>query len=241
MSQLKDIEEMILDEDFASIKEYIEQCDKSEVNKQNEKGDTSLHIATEHIRQLLLKGDSITDGLKDIVLYLAKNLDVNIRNNAKCLAVHSLFNTAREHCDCLLPLFDALLNEQNVNEACYLQYRGDEKENYLSRQIQKENWDVIRLVLRKGLDINVALSHKREFTALDFVTFCESDDVPEDIIKRFSSAETINRFNGSKFTPLMTAAVRGKSNMVLQLIENGAEITSRDEEGRTALLEGLIG
>ena len=64
---------------------------------------------------------------------------------------------------------------------------------------------------------------------------CENGNI-EELKKQVIKGEDINSLNESGMTPLMVAAKNGKKELVLFLLESGANIEIKDNDNKTAYL-----
>ena len=243
MKSREDIVKAIKEGNSDTVKEYITQADTTQINAQDDEGNTLLHVAVKHVRDSFEVTGNIPHNLTDVISLLAKHVDRRKRNEEKKLAVHLLLecevmlyddyfedpSLCSAGLQCMVPVLDALLTEEHIEEECVVAGRY-----ILHEAAVAGEWDVVRLLVKKGIDVRTVDSSR--CTALYHLTTGGQDDVvPDDIVEKLSHPDVINKkCDDSGFTPLMKAA-SGDSHMIKQLIRNGADNTIISNS-RTALI-----
>ena len=207
----------IKERNLSALENYVAISTAAQINSQDQNGNTLLHIATSEVLQNDQNDESGKAILCDIVGLLAGHVNQRIRNKLGQLAVHALLEKCLED-PSFIPLLDTLLTKEHINEECYVkQY------HYLHQAVQHKNWELVRAMLRKGVDVN-RLDDSGQ-TALTVLTSlaCKRDEFPDDIVAGLCHPETVNglRMN-DRFTPLKHAIKNANSSLILQLIANGA-------------------
>ena len=119
MKSREDIVNAVNEGDIDMIQEYVTQAqaDQTQINEQDDEGNTLLHVATEHLRATYAITRKIPRNVTDVILLLAKHVNRRKRNAAKKLAVHILLESeATFNEDCMIPVLDALLTEEYIGE-----------------------------------------------------------------------------------------------------------------------------
>ena len=215
--------------DINTLREYITQADKTLINEQDKEGDTLLHVAVKYLCQSHHLTENIPDNIADVILLLAKHVNRRVRNGDKKLAVHYLLGCEATTFDgdCYIPVLDALLTEEYIDEECDVEGR-----HILHDAAQFKKWDIVRLLVNKGIRVTVVDGCGNH--ALFYVTY--ERDVPDDIVQMLSHPDVINELDRCGYTPLMRAASVGNSEMVEQLIRTGADNTVIGGNSNTALI-----
>jgi hypothetical protein len=97
------------------------------------------------------------------------------------------------------------------------------------------NENIVKLLLRNGADTE--RRDKEGDSAL--IIACARGYLEISKLLMNSEAINVNATNNQKTTPLIAAARNGHSAIVKLLIANGADISSSDWEGKTALTSAL--
>ena len=92
------------------------------------------------------------------------------------------------------------------------------------------NHEIVRLLLDSGADINA--SYGFGVTALECAASNANEETAKLLIERGANVNVCG-FD----TPLNAAAVAQNRRMIRSLLENGADVNGRDDEGFTALME----
>jgi RNA polymerase sigma factor (sigma-70 family) len=98
--------------------------------------------------------------------------------------------------------------------------------------------DVMRLLIDRGADVNRVATHRLAVTPLHAALFGRQVDAALLLIERGADVALARGGSGWKragWTPLHYAAGLGFGSLVLPLLERGAELSRRDDEGKTPL------
>ncbi len=110
----------------------------------------------------------------------------------------------------------------------------------ISLAIEKEQKDIILLLLEKGQDLKCAV--RDAWTALHVAVIENQVIIAGLLIEKGADTEVRNHYNGG--TPLHLAASSGKNDFVLFLIQKGANVNGRPDSGATPLhsvaVEGYV-
>ena len=194
----KEVVQAIESNDAAFVEEFINNSQESDINIQNEEGDTYLHIS------LRVLGDKVLHSELDWVIasLLGKHVDKKLENKARELAAHILFPLVFEKPQ-LMPLLEEILTEEGIDDECFVGGK-----HMLNLALERNAFDLVRLLVRKK--IYVATVDKSGIAAFNvFLDYCSKRgyrDYPEDILSALITPDTINQFGRSGFTPLMYVA-----------------------------------
>ena len=203
--------------DINTLQEYITQADQTQLNERDDEGNTLLHIAVKHLCESYEFTQSIPDGVIDVILLLAKHVNRRLRNGDEKLVIHLIWECeAALYEESMIPVLEELLTEEYIQEECYVEGRC-----ILHEAAQAQKWDVVRALVKKGVDITKLDDGWN--TALSYVA--DAFDVPDDIVEKLSHPDVMNRHDDCGDTPLMRAATKNNNEMIKQLIRNGADIT----------------
>ncbi|KAJ3642022.1 hypothetical protein Zmor_028486 [Zophobas morio] len=217
-----------------------------DVNVQDGNGKTALQLACKNgdygiAKKLLNSGASINNVDKDkmnalhyasesskdnrdvIKLLIEKGIDVNVQNgNGKTALQLACKSGVYENAEVLL------------NSGASINMVDKDKMNALNYASQswKDNRDVIKLMIEKGIDVNVQDGNGK--TALQLA--CLNGDY-EIAKKLLSSGASINIVDKDKMNALHYASESWKDNrdVIKLLIEKGIDVNVQDENGKTAL------
>ncbi len=95
--------------------------------------------------------------------------------------------------------------------------------------------DAVRLLVRRGADVNVATLGGRMPLHLA-AAHCNRNIVQNTCAALLEAGADVNARSGSGCTPLWSAAVAMRSELVEFLLRHGAELDARDHKGRTTLM-----
>ena len=136
-----------------------------------------------------------------------------------------------------IKLFKAI-DELNDKEALSLIELGvnlnaqnEEGESFLMRAAKTENWPLVVQLLLKGADLN--LQNIKGETILNQAVNKGYETFSLYLIPRMKNLNTADW--EKKKTPLMKAIETGQHKTALKLIENGADLSKQDKEGKSAL------
>ena len=134
---------------------------------------------------------------------------------------------------CLRPVVNALLKQRDAMK-CLL----SENRMPLFEAIMLEKWELVREVIAHGVDVTEVDS--LGLTPLQRV--CSYHDVPLDIVRSLCHPDVIN-YNKHGTSPLMEAVLNANSELVLLLVQCGANVTAKIESTPsrvTALYRALV-
>ena len=223
MFRFNDMVTAIEKRDVVFLKEYINQCDYVELNAQDEEGNTLLHIATETLYQELSTDSLYRFPINNILLdeiipLLIENVDVGVRNSVGDLAVYRLIEmNYTPNRGINVQQFSKLLSNKRIRDICL-----EDDAIRLHDAVKQQKWNSVRELLQKGVDVSVltkfgnsALTHR-----------CRSRcSIPDDIVRLLFHPGVLNSRINSTSTPLMLAAEHGHSDLILQLVNIGADIS----------------
>ena len=145
---------------------------------------------------------------------------------------------------CLLES-DAVENH-NKNDIVKIIIKSGDNLNVINRQernllfdaVAQQNIEMIKLLIKKGADINTLNFRDRQKGTLLFEAVGQQNI---DIVKLLIESDAdVNILNRQRTTPLFNATLKENIEIAKLLIESGADVNLQDEQGRTALFEAVI-
>ena len=234
MKTREDIVKAIKEGDMEILQEFIAQAEQTQINEQDDDGNTLLHIAVEYLCRQYNLTRNVPQNATEAILLLVKHVNRRQRNGEEKLAAQVLWECEAtfEEESKMIPVLEALLTEEHIEEECDVSV---DEWCVLHDAVKSEAWDIVRMLVKKGVDITI--EHNICDTALSWLAYIS--DVPDDIVQKLSHPETINRCDDFGYTPVMRAAVEGNSRTIKQLINNGADVT-KNRGSNTALTLAII-
>ena len=224
MTSREDLVIAVASNNHRSLQTLLKQCSKSELNRQDEEGNTALHVSTSNLYNTWVKDryDDVISGAIDTVILLADHVNGWTNNDDGELAVFKLFRLCAEgdsfDRNKYMDILDNLLYKDGVFEECST--RGA---ILLHQAVILHKWDLVRRMIKNGVDVKIM--DQRKNTALIHCAKSEIHDIPEDIVSALCHPQTINQTDARGLSPLMWAVLKRNSNLALLLVQNGADIT----------------
>ena len=125
-----------------TLEEFITNVSELDINKQDEYGDTLLHMAGDCMYYSYLgKSQEVIERCRKIVSYLAKNADCGLRNKDGRLAVYRLFILAADCSEEFVTVLDEVLSSDGVKEECW-----KDGQTLLHFAVKLMKWDLVRAI-----------------------------------------------------------------------------------------------
>ncbi|SNS78652.1 hypothetical protein SAMN06265795_106175 [Noviherbaspirillum humi] len=159
-----------------------------------------------------------TDGASTVRSLLQRGFDVNATEPQR--GDTGLILALREDC---MKVFDVLLNAPNVN----LEARSGNGDTALMIAAYKTNLPAVKALLDKGAEVN-----RPGWAALHYAAAAGSNDIVALLLERYAY---IDAESPNKTTPIMMAARGGHILTVKLLLDEGADVTLKNDQGMTAI------
>lgn len=228
---------------YAAARNFVDACtllinNSARINTVTDLGVTPLYVAARLGRletcQLLINKNALMkpagacvdfnpiiiaadNGHLEVLKYLSTVENINVTNTSGMNVLHHA--ARREHFD----VCEFLVDETNIN----INASDNNQKTALDYALMRRNYPILKLLLQKKAKSNILD---------DGVTYlhlaAEIGDL--DLCKIFiADVNAVDKNYG--FTPLHVAAAKGNVEMCELLISYGAQIDSKDSQGRTAL------
>ncbi len=222
---------------------------RADVNKRNGRGETALEWAaiaghTEVVRTLLSRGadaDSVNRafvfsaelGRTETLLVLIDRVGDKRKATAEALRRAAGSNRVNE--DRLIEVSRLLLQRgADVNAP------HDDGWAALNQAVDSGHGRLLQLLIESGANVNHRCACSGwmggGYTALAMAVFKDQAEIADVLL---NAGATVNVHSNMGVTPLMIAAEKGRSSVVVALLAKGADPTARDQEGNTALMNGV--
>ncbi|PRM96231.1 ankyrin repeat domain-containing protein [Aliarcobacter cryaerophilus] len=157
--------------------------------------------------------------------------DINAKDKNSWTPLH--WASGNNHIELVKVLIKA---KANLNEKAT--YSNDEEGfsaiTPLYASITQNNWEIAKLLIETGADVNLGIETGNRYTPLLLISSEEETNI--DIFNMLIKAGTdINAIDKYLFTPLHCASIRNHIELVKVLIKAGADINAKDEDSWTPL------
>jgi ankyrin repeat protein len=227
-----DIFEAIKDGNLEVIKKLIKAG--ADVNIQDEIGDTPLFLAVDNIQY-----DTVVELLK------IENIDVNIQNKDKCTAL--MLASIDGSLDIVLKLLEHKninLNIEDVDGNTALMISVREGHLEIAKALIEANAEVniknnkketaITLII-EYYDFNISHDNLNELNEFDVLKLLLQNGAnPNILYKYYDDDDDYDSFSDETETPLINASVEEYIDVVKLLLDYGADIRIKDDDGYDA-------